>query len=62
MAALRDGGDRDVTSHVFPRTNHLFLEDASGVYSGYAMLPSKVVQPEILGMLAEWVVVKLGGK
>ena len=62
VAAFREGGNRDVTSHVFPRTNHLFLEDASGVYSGYTTLPSKAVRPEILGMLADWVVLKLGGK
>jgi uncharacterized protein len=61
-AAFREGGNRDVTSHVFPRTNHLFLEDASGVYNGYVTLPSKAVKPEILGTLADWVVVKLGGK
>ena len=62
VAAFRAGGNRDVTSHVFPRTNHLFLDDTSGVYSGYATLPSKAVRPEILGMLADWVVAKLGGK
>jgi uncharacterized protein len=61
-AAFRAGGNRDVTTHIFPRTNHLFLEDASGVYSGYATLPSKTVKPEVLGMLSDWVVVKLGGK
>jgi uncharacterized protein len=62
VAAFREGGNRDVTSHVFPTTNHLFLEDASGVYNGYVTLPSKAVKPEILGTLADWVVAKLGGK
>jgi hypothetical protein len=51
-----------VTIHVFSKTNHLFLEDASGVYSGYATLPSKAVKPEVLEVLADWVVLKLGGK
>jgi uncharacterized protein len=58
-SAFHEGGNRDVTIHVFSKTNHLFLEDASGVYSGYATLPSKTVKPEILGTLADWVVIKL---
>jgi dienelactone hydrolase len=61
-AAFREGGNRDVTVHVFSKTNHLFLADPSGVYSGYATLPSTAVGSEVLGRLAEWVVGKLGGK
>jgi len=59
-AAFREGGNRDVTVRVFPNTNHLFLDDASGVYSGYATLPSKAVRPEVLGVLADWLAAKLG--
>jgi dienelactone hydrolase len=58
-SAFHEGGNRDVTVHVFTKTNHLFLEDASGVYSGYATLPSTTVKPEVLGTLADWVVAKL---
>jgi alpha-beta hydrolase superfamily lysophospholipase len=61
-SAFQQAGNRDVTVHVFTTTNHLFLEDPSGVYSGYATLPSKTVKPEILGTLADWVVLKLGGR
>jgi len=61
-SAFQEGGNRDVTIHVFTKTNHLFLEDPSGVYRGYATLPSKAVRPEILGVLADWVVGKLGGR
>jgi hypothetical protein len=60
-SALHQGGNRDVTIHVFTKTNHLFLEDPSGVYSSYSTLPSKTVKPEVLGVLADWVVRKLGG-
>ena len=60
--AFQQGGNRDVTIHVFTNTNHLFLEDPVGVYNGYATLPSKVVKPQVLGTLADWVVVKLGGR
>jgi fermentation-respiration switch protein FrsA (DUF1100 family) len=59
-AAFREGGYRDVTVRVFRDTNHLFLHDPSGVYSGYATLPSKIVPPEVLGVLADWVVARLG--
>ena len=58
-AAFRGGGNRDVTVRVFPNTNHLFLEDPRGVYSGYATLPSRTIKPEILGVLADWLVAKL---
>jgi dipeptidyl aminopeptidase/acylaminoacyl peptidase len=60
-SAFYEAGNRDVTIHVFSNTNHLFLDDASGVYSGYATLPSTTVKPEILGVLADWVVGRLGG-
>lgn len=60
-SAFQQAGNRDVTIHVFTNTNHLFLEDPSGVYSGYTKLPSTTVKPEVLGTLADWVVVKLGG-
>jgi fermentation-respiration switch protein FrsA (DUF1100 family) len=60
-AAFRAGGNRDVTTRVFPNTNHLFLEDPSGIYSGYATLPSKTAKAEVVGVLVDWVVGKLGG-
>jgi dipeptidyl aminopeptidase/acylaminoacyl peptidase len=58
-SAFHEGGNRDVTVHVFTKTNHLFLEDGSGVYSGYATLPSTTVKPDVLGTLADWVAAKL---
>ena len=58
-SAFREGGNTDVTTHVFPNTNHLFLEDPRGVYAGYASLASRTVKPEILGTLADWLVDKL---
>jgi uncharacterized protein len=61
-SAFHQGGNRDVTVHVFTKTNHLFLEDATGVYSGYATLPSTTVKPDVLGTLADWVVVRLRGE
>ncbi|MBB4636402.1 alpha/beta fold hydrolase [Longimicrobium terrae] len=60
-AAIRAGGNRDVTVRVFPETNHLFLHDADGTadVARYAALPDKKASPEILGALADWLVLKL---
>ncbi len=58
-AALRAGGNRDVTERDFPATDHLFLADPSGESTGYAALPSKSVRPEVLGAIADWVSARL---
>jgi len=54
-ATFRSGGNKDVTTRVFPGLNHLFLTDASGSGSGYASLPSKQVGPDVLGAIADWI-------
>jgi uncharacterized protein len=53
-AAFRQGGERDVTVHVLPDRDHLFLHDADGNPSGYAGLPSKQVDGQVLGFIADW--------
>ena len=62
-AAIRAGGNKDVTVRVFPETNHLFLADSVGEAgtnaSAYAALPSKAVRPTVLGAVVEWVVGKV---
>lgn len=58
-AAIRAGGNRDVTLRVIPDLDHLMLHDPSGMPAGYASLPSKRVSPELLGILADWLVAKL---
>jgi dienelactone hydrolase len=57
-AVIRGGGNRDVTVKVFPATNHLFVDDA-GVGFSYEKLPSYAVRPEVLGTIADWLVVRL---
>lgn len=52
--AMKAGGNRDVTLHVFPGLNHLFIPDPSGLPTGYAQLTSNRVAPEVLGMIADW--------
>lgn len=61
-AALREGGNRDVTVREFPGLNHLFLPDPGGAVApgAYARLPSKEVPGEVLGALAEWLAARLG--
>jgi dienelactone hydrolase len=59
-AAMRKGGNRDVTVRVFPGLNHLFVPDTSGEPSGYVSLKSSRVSADVLGTLADWLVLKLG--
>lgn len=60
-AALRAGGNRDVTVRVFPELNHLFLRDPVGTadVARYAALPSRQLPPEVLGVMADWLAAKL---
>ena len=58
-AAIREAGNRDVTVRVFPGVNHLLLRDPSGHPGRYASLPSKSVEREVLGTLADWLAEKL---
>ncbi|MGH7524218.1 MAG: alpha/beta hydrolase family protein [Gemmatimonadales bacterium] len=59
-AAFRAGGNTQVTVHVFPGLDHLFVPDPSGQPAGYASLPSSRVTPEVLGTIADWLAAKLG--
>jgi dipeptidyl aminopeptidase/acylaminoacyl peptidase len=60
-AAVRAGGNRDVTLRVFPGLNHLFLPDPEGTadLERYAGSPSGDLPPEVLGALADWLAAKL---
>lgn len=58
-AAFRAGGNRAVVLKHFPNTNHLFLDDPSGLFQGYAALKNTRVRPEVLGTLADWLVMTL---
>lgn len=57
-AAIRAGGNRDVTVRVFSGTNHLFLPDG-GVGFSYEKLPSFVLKPEVMGAMADWLAARL---
>jgi len=55
-AAFRAGGNRNVTMKRFPVTNHLFLTDPSGAFTGYGALKDTHVRRDVLGTLADWLV------
>lgn len=58
-AAFKAGGNRDVTTQVFPATNHLFLADPDGNPAGYARLRPTTLRPEVVRMIVEWLGKKL---
>ena len=59
-AAMRAGGNRDVTVRVFPRLNHLFLvSPTDGSPSEYASLADTSVGADVLDTLATWLRVRL---
>lgn len=59
VAAFAEAGNPDVTARVFGNLNHLFIYDPSGFPMGYATLPRRKVEPEVLGAIADWLVARL---
>jgi uncharacterized protein len=55
---LRAAGNTDVAVHVLPDVNHLFLADPVGAVSGYAVLPSRTVVPQLLQLIGDWITTK----
>ena len=58
-AAIKSGGNADVTFRVFPDLNHLFVYDPVGFPRGYARLVRNNVEPEVIGVTVDWLVAKL---
>ncbi|HET6701941.1 MAG TPA: alpha/beta fold hydrolase [Gemmatimonadaceae bacterium] len=58
-AAIKSGGNADVTSRVFPDLNHLFVYDPVGFPLGYSRLVRNNVEPEVIGVTVDWLVAKL---
>ena len=52
-AALRSARNPDVSLHVVPGVNHLFLDDADGNPAGYAGLPSKRIPDRVMSILTD---------
>jgi dipeptidyl aminopeptidase/acylaminoacyl peptidase len=60
--AMRGGGNKDVTVNIFTGLNHLFIADSTGNPAGYTQLKSNKVSTEVLGTMADWLVVRFAAK
>jgi dienelactone hydrolase len=57
--SAHEGGNKDVTVHVFPNLNHLFLSATTGAVSEYSTLKTTDIADDVLKILGDWLVVKL---
>jgi dipeptidyl aminopeptidase/acylaminoacyl peptidase len=57
--AARAASNKDVTVHVFPRLNHLFLTAETGAFSEYSKLATSTVGDDVLKILADWLEARL---
>jgi len=57
-AAMREGGNKDVTVRILPGHNHLFLEDPDGFFRRYGDLLAHTNQlsDDVLALIADWLV------
>ena len=53
-AALREGGNGDVTTRAFPDLNHLFQHAETGAVSEYATI-EETFAPEVLEVISDWI-------
>ncbi len=58
VRALKDAGNADVTSKVFPGANHLFQPAKTGSPTEYATLPKEFV-PGFLDTISEWILARV---
>jgi len=56
---FRRVGNGDVTVHVFADRNHLLVRDPDGDFLRYDQLRSVQLDPEVLGVITDWIVAKL---
>jgi uncharacterized protein len=59
-SAIREGGNENVTVHVFPDVNHLFIYDPVGMPLGYTRLTRSALEPAVVGTAVDWLVRTLG--
>jgi uncharacterized protein len=58
-AALRKGGNRDVTVKLLPGLNHLFQQCKTGALPEYETI-EQTMAPEVLDLIAEWIAKRVG--
>jgi len=56
--AFRAGGNRDVTTRIFPQLNHFFIFQPGGDPAGYSTLGTNLASSAVLGAVADWVVTR----
>lgn len=57
--AARAGGNRDVTVHIYPNLNHLFLPATNGTETEYTKLQTYSLGQDLLKEIADWLALKL---
>lgn len=55
-AAYRESGNQDVTVHIMPGINHLFLKDVTGAVAGYGSLTDTKVPEDVLALIRRWTI------
>jgi hypothetical protein len=58
-AAMRAGGNSDVSVRIFPGVSHSLLPDPGGLSSGWATLPAFLTAPDLLDELTRWSTARL---
>ena len=59
-AAFKEAGNTDVTAHVLPDLNHLFVHDTDGFPKNYAKLPPPVMmEASVVKMTTDWLAQRL---
>jgi dipeptidyl aminopeptidase/acylaminoacyl peptidase len=60
--AARAGGNKDVTTRVFPKLNHLFLPCETGNFDEYPKLTAQELPANVLQTLGDWLPKRLRAK
>ncbi len=60
-AALKEGGNKDVTTRKLPNLNHLFQRCTTGAVSEYAII-EETLAPVVLDTIAEWILKRTAGQ
>src|SRR5437588_2817630 len=57
--AAKSAGNKDVTLHIFPNLNHLFLPAKTGAFAEYSKLETTSIGDDVLKVLGDWLEAKL---
>lgn len=61
IAAFKASGNPDVSGHVVPNVDHLFVHDTNGYPGDYVKLPQPVqMEPQVIGEIVDWLVKRFG--